>query len=565
VGLLIDANGSVPPYNTVAYNYDGNADYAVVDGSVVLGQVHVAEWKHEGGNLLCRIDKGSWTSIPSGNTSNRNGGIRLGRGYVNYFDGKIFEAVAFSSVPSSTDQDLIAEDLFDWVGGEAPPDVVPLRVTQLPLQVIDTGSRSVRVTQLPIQVITLPVQPARVTQLPIQVPNLPRPVPKPTPLVPLAPVGEEFVFLTAVNRARSSKEQRARLVENPRHRYAYSLQLTNDEQRRRAYAYLYKNQDRELLHPMFHHWTRLLAETEPLSDRLYFDPAGTDLRVGEALAIFDVYTMEVSFHTVAELFADGARCEESIGRPVGEVHAVCPAPLSRFIRVPDLTMAEGLGEARVTIETTRDRVLQRVDNFVLPMLGDLPVLAVEPLGEANEILERGTEWLDTGLSIPSPRTKWRYGLMNGTREYKFDRETDFDFWRAMLDHLGGRQRTIRVPTFFNDLPLTQQPALGATELVTSNIQAFEYLMAGSYGAITIWRDIGPLHRSVRETRMVYDANGDPVAVRMLLDGSIGSSPGSNIIKAISYLNRMRMGSDSAVLSHHQNYSTITLELQAVNQ
>lgn len=437
------------------------------------------------------------------------------------------------------------------------------RVTQLPIIVIDSGSREVHITQLPIQVITLPAQPARVTQLPLVVPNLPRPVPEPAALIPTAPVGEEFVFFTAVNQAYSAKEQRVRLTSNPRHRYSYDLQINTDEDRRRAYDFFYRRQGKEFPHPMFHHWARLTDETDAASDRLYFEPQETDFRVGEQAAIFDVYTMEVSFHTVAELFVDGARLEEPVGRPVGRVHATCPAPVSRLTLTPSIAMEEGIGQGRVTIETTRNRELLRVGGYALPQLGDLPLLAQVPFGAANEEMQKNVTWLDSQLSVPSSRTRWRYGLINGTREYLLDR-ADLDFWRALLDHMGGRHKTVRVPTFFDDLPLAEAPALGATQLVTSNIQAFDYMASGSYGALTLWRDIGPLHRSILDVRMLYDANGDPYRVQIKLDGSIGSTPGSNLIRKVSFLHRMRLGEDRVAFSHHQNYSTLSLNLQSVN-
>lgn len=95
-----------------AYNWDGNEDQATVTAAAT-GTVMTLEWRHESGNLYNRIDGGSWSSpTASGDTTTLTGNTRVGD--FN-FNGYIFEWAFFNSIPSTTDQDNIAQNFYDWL------------------------------------------------------------------------------------------------------------------------------------------------------------------------------------------------------------------------------------------------------------------------------------------------------------------------------------------------------------------------------------------------------------------------------------------------------------------
>lgn len=106
--------------HTIAgYNWDGNADSPTAH-SVSTGTAYVCEWRHEGGNLHTRLNKGSWNSTASGNTSTTTGGMVLGAeisgGGTNYTDMKIVDFATFSTVPDDATKDLIAQNFMDYIG-----------------------------------------------------------------------------------------------------------------------------------------------------------------------------------------------------------------------------------------------------------------------------------------------------------------------------------------------------------------------------------------------------------------------------------------------------------------
>lgn len=98
-----------------AYNWDGNEDKAT--GTTAASTVYVVEWRHEGGNVYQRVNGTGETSVASGNTSTMTGVLSMGGiSGTQLFDGKLFEAVTFSSVPSLAVRDALVHDLGIWVG-----------------------------------------------------------------------------------------------------------------------------------------------------------------------------------------------------------------------------------------------------------------------------------------------------------------------------------------------------------------------------------------------------------------------------------------------------------------
>lgn len=103
-----------------AYNWDGSADVTSPLDSIATGAAHVVEWKHEGGTLSMRLDKGTWRTATSGNTQTMTGTLVVGGevsgGITNWLDFKLMELAVFNAVPTATQQDFMANNMKAWVG-----------------------------------------------------------------------------------------------------------------------------------------------------------------------------------------------------------------------------------------------------------------------------------------------------------------------------------------------------------------------------------------------------------------------------------------------------------------
>lgn len=109
VGLHLRSTGPV----VQAYNWDGGDDHA--DASITIGQEVVVEWRHDAGDIMCRVNGGTWQSVASGDTTNITGALRMARGSTNVTACKIFEMATFNVVPSETDRDALAAEMLAWI------------------------------------------------------------------------------------------------------------------------------------------------------------------------------------------------------------------------------------------------------------------------------------------------------------------------------------------------------------------------------------------------------------------------------------------------------------------
>ncbi len=112
-GLTVKSDGTL-----LAYNWDGTDDKAAsVSGAVPIGgKPCVIEWWHQGGNVYQRVNGGGQTLVASGNTTDLTHEVRMGSSGLGgtFFDGKVYEAMIFSSPPAN--RDAIVADMMAWVG-----------------------------------------------------------------------------------------------------------------------------------------------------------------------------------------------------------------------------------------------------------------------------------------------------------------------------------------------------------------------------------------------------------------------------------------------------------------
>jgi hypothetical protein len=102
-----------------SYNYDGTVD--TNSTPITETAVHVVEWRHEGGNVYVRVDGGAEEVAASGNTQVMTGQLRIGSTAVSpsgatELNGKVFELITYSTVPSLADRNIIVANMKTWAG-----------------------------------------------------------------------------------------------------------------------------------------------------------------------------------------------------------------------------------------------------------------------------------------------------------------------------------------------------------------------------------------------------------------------------------------------------------------
>lgn len=453
------------------------------------------------------------------------------------------------------------EDGFEYVAAA--------RVTQIPLLMVNLPNQNVRVTQVPLLVVNLPIQGALVTQIAELMVWTPTPIPLPLPLWPDVPVKEVWQYKTIVNIAERGREQRSCLRANPRILQSFNALIEDEEGRRDVYQMLFKYINRVFNYPLYSHATRVSAVSLAGTTKLYFDPAATDIRQSEPIALLDPSTLKALFVTLASVDVDGATTADPLPVDVPAHWHVAPAPVFRTRPSVGFTMGPVAGDFSLSLEGTQGRAVLRPgqSSGLLTLVDGMLLLDKRPLADddVDEEFEQNVVWLDNGVAPPEPRTNWFTPFVSGERAYLVHRPSGMDYWRAVADNLRGRQKAFLLPTFRNDLPLYETPALGATEIKTSNVQFFDFWRSKAWRYIRIQSDAGVIYRRINEVVDHYDADGNPLYMTIKLASSIGAGTGANANMMISYVNTCRLDSDDIVMDHGPVDTVLTLKVRMVEE
>lgn len=452
-------------------------------------------------------------------------------------------------------------------------ETVPNDVTQIVILPLTLEAPPIDVTQIPVLVVALPEQDTSVTQIVLNPVIFQKQVPPPFDLqtgivgdglVPEVPVTEVWRYASTVSVTESGREQRMRLRKWPRYSISFRLLILSDLDRYELFNMLFKYQYEEIVYPFYQYSTVVAAEAAQGATRLYFDPARTDMRDGEELAVFEPGTGRTWFASIAAVESDGASLSEPLVRDMPAGAYVCPALRSRFPSPSALRIDTVTGDITLRLETTAYRPFQRIDgNSLLTKLNGVVILDKNPLAGASDELSQNVNWLETKQSEPLGIAKWTSAFSFGERQYSYNRFTESDYWRAFIDHCGGKQGTFLLPTFADDLSLIEVPPLGAQLLTTGNIHADEYMRATTYRYVRIETANGVLYRSITGRFLNYDDSGDPVSLSFGLNQAIGSDSGDNVIRRISFMYLVRLDDDDITVTHYNVNSVIEIRTKAV--
>lgn len=425
-----------------------------------------------------------------------------------------------------------------------------------------------RVTQTPLLVINLPVQGTQVTQTPIITVLTNRVAALPVAIIPDLPLVEIWQYYTALSRAEGSREQRAALRQSPRIILGVNALITSDDERRDIYQMMRAFIGKSFNYPIYSHATKLTAAAIAGATKLFFDPSYTDMRAGEGIAVAHPQTAIPTFYTISTVDADGATLTTPLTDDVTVNYYVCPAPLFRFRSSVGFNMQAISGAYELTLETLDLRsVLRPTQSTTLTTYDGYNVLDKRPLAndDVEEQFNDDVFWLDNKIARPEANYKWPIAFVSGKRQFIVHRnEGGLDYWRAVANATIGKQKPFLLPTFRADIPLDEQPALGATVLKSSLVQLTNYWQSPAYRYVMIASAAGTIYRKVTEVTPVHDpVTGDMVSVEIRLDASIGAGVGANEDMIVSYANVCRLDSDEIKMTHDAIDSILEIQVRMV--
>lgn len=433
------------------------------------------------------------------------------------------------------------------------------RTTQIPVHVVVSSAPPARVTQIPIHVAYNQFQPARVTQIPIHVvwgfvPRVPQ------SLTPVSPVNEVWQWNTVLTKSVAGFEQRMQLRDNPVVSLEQTFAIKDETDRRIFLTTLHKYIGVWDNLPMYQYSTRLTGTSNSGVSTIAFDPEKTDIRGGEKIAIFDSALTFYELYTVNAVTANGCTLTEPLASTVTTDNFVAPAPRTRVLDNQSMSMVRFHGRGTMTSTLDTDRAVKRPNqNITLTTIDGLPL--VDENFVVNNGVSEGMLYNVTTIEAPSidpiDFRIYNYPQWLTNRRYQVEGR-NIDYWRELGDQLKGSLKPFWLPTFRNDIVLSETPNPGDSVIKSNQNGLIEQLTYQTNRRILITTPTGNFYRFIEDVRELQDRT-----VELELDSALGSNPGDATIERISFVQKVRIADDRITLTHTRTNTEIALAVSSV--
>lgn len=380
------------------------------------------------------------------------------------------------------------------------------------------------------------------------------------------PVTEQWQWLTDVIVSHNSTEQRIALRGSPRVNIEYSFILESELARLAQYARWYKTLNLDIVVPYFQYATLITAPSAQNTSQLFFDPEQTDVRDNENVVIVNPQNELGLIVELNQVNDNGATTDQPLGQAIEAGWTIAPTVTSRILNRTQLTFQQATGVMNVRADAVRIR-----DVFTNPRVtttfvthDNLIVLERRPVDQAQEVFDAGYQIIDNETGLPDSKSSWPHVLVSGPRTFLVQRifnKADMEYWKAFFDTVRGRQVSFLFPTFLTDLTLFSVPSPGSTQMFVNEIDYTTlYFPYESFKRVRIELVNGTvIYRTILQATIEPDNS-----VLIELDNPFGTTTDDVDIRKISYLNRMRLDSDTVTWSHGAMDSRVQISMKTVD-
>ncbi len=380
---------------------------------------------------------------------------------------------------------------------------------------------------------------------------------------PDEPVQETWRWDTALTIAKGSPETRAARRIAPRYGMQFTTTLIDDDERRVRYNQLWTFLSRDQQVPLYQYRTPLTATSLAGSNRIYFDPSKTDVRDNEYFVLLNTYDDTLTLVT-GIIEVDGATLDGSIAEDIGPSFQVVPTVSMRLFDGSGLVMDAINGTSTVSARSTKVRSLLNapISPSLLVRFDDVPVIENRMIAQnsLNDEFDQDVEAIDGAGSETQLYTQWPQPFVEGVKEFLIDRDIpdEINWWREFGGYSLGSQNPFLLPTWRNDLTLSETPVLGSSTIRVNEADFINQFSNGAYSRLQLL--------SVNGIRYVDVTNVEDFGsyIEVTLGAGIGSDEGDEDIQMISYLNLCRIADDLITLTHYVNHTVVALNIRTIN-
>jgi hypothetical protein len=376
-------------------------------------------------------------------------------------------------------------------------------------------------------------------------------------LIPDVPVKEIWEFKTDILTNYKGVEQRIALRRYPRIEQQFDVEILDLRQRRNQYNVAMKNIAVQSLIPFYQFGTNITKTSVSGSNRIYFDPVHSNMRVDEFLVIVNPTTEEIHISKISSIETDGAIINSTLGFDISPHWVVAPALNCTINNGSGIDMRNVTGKLSISAKTFNEPPILRpgatrsMDSF-----DGVPWINRRPNIRAKEDFSFRRYIIDNEIGARDINSNDKHPRISGDRVFTIQRMSDpeeMDYWRDVFETLRGSQKSFLLSTWFPDLSLSEPYAVGASTIkVNEGYYPEIYFLHDSWKRIQLEFENNVTSQHT-VTSAVTDTNGK---CSISLSPSIPADSDHLTPVRISFLQRWR-ATDRVAFKHYANYSEIS--------
>lgn len=385
--------------------------------------------------------------------------------------------------------------------------------------------------------------------------------------IPDHPIVETWEWLTDIIRSADGSEQRISVRNQPRRTIEGNILIRDDVDREEQLRRWYELMASTTVIPFYQYATKITQDGGPPDTKIYFDPAKTDVRDGEKVIIYhrqDDTSFPLELTTVE---SDGATLDP-LTYNVYAGDLIAPAFNCRLENRSGVQMTQVAGQLRLRAQTAEYRAdFDRPDSTATITTHDgIDVMDRVPSANSyvDEIVDIDPIVIDNESGVVDRSSTWLHASIDGRRIWRFNRKTnptEMDYWRDFLTARHGRRVSFLMPTWREDLFLDSNPSAGSLQFEVTGLDYHNrYSSFDTYKRFQLINPSGEIiYRTVDYTE---SSAGGITTITLTSALPVDASWASGF--TISFLNRVRLNSDTVTLTHGPMITEVDLSIRTID-
>ena len=386
-------------------------------------------------------------------------------------------------------------------------------------------------------------------------------------ILPENPIIETWDWKTDILTSLDAHEEhRIGLRISPRISLGYSALVFNEEERQQNYRKLFSEIQSMKMVPYFQYAAPLTETAISAQNRIYFNMALCDARVGNMVLIYDSSLRRFAGYQISILMTDGVFLNTDLTEDHAKGSFVVPAHESYIQDGSGFAMKNTNGQVDfATILSGTQLLFTRPDAApTIITFNGLPVFSKRSIvnGSVDEKFAMENKIIDNDVGVFEVVKYRGYPMVIGKVDFKINRYDEpgvMDYWRGLFDLIKGQRGSFYIPTWREDFVLAEEPDDTDQIIMIDNGWKTTYEGKAEFSSIQFMATDGSiLYRSITDSEI----DGDNLV--LTIDSPLTDLPKwrTTSIKC-SFLLLSRLNDDKVELQHFSRTTNLSLSTRTI--